>query len=207
MYYYVSFLQNALLTFLGGSGEELKVPILFIGAFIILWLFYQLEAIMIRKIGDISLNIPNKILLVALFTVLSIVPVGIAINRADFSEPLSKKQVELAVLENFGKSIRRISFLKGGGAGDIGYFFVELEPNGYVVVNGDARLLPFIESNYKEKLNFSDYFLRRTSKYPFSQMSVQTTFPLQWESFKNCIFRRKNIHQIFWGKYALGGSK
>jgi hypothetical protein len=198
--------ENWLASFLAGeSMEMLKLPILAIIVMIILWFFYQLEAIVMRKIGDIVLEIPNKILLVVFFIIaFATLAIGMTMRYADFSEPLTKKQVELAVLDNFGRSIKRISFLKGGGAGDIGYFFVELEPSGYVIVNGDSRLPPFIESSYKEKLNFSDYFLQRTIRYPTRQLSVETGYSLQWESLKSRILRRKNERQIFWEKYASG---
>jgi hypothetical protein len=187
--------------------EVLEGPILFIIAIIILWLLYQLDTIVMRKIGGIVLDIPNNILLVTVFIILfAMLTVGTAMHFMDFSEPITKKQVELAVLDNFGRP-RRISFLKGGGAGDIGYFFVELEPSGYVIVNGDSRLPPFIESSYKERLNFSEYFLQKTTRYPFLQLSVKTSNSLRWESLKNYILRRKNEHQIFWGKYSSGGIK
>jgi hypothetical protein len=66
------------------------------------------------------------------------------IYEADYSEPLTKGQVRIAIIERFEglQDIRRIIFRKGGFAGDIGFFFAECNSSDYVIVTGDARLPP-----------------------------------------------------------------
>ena len=62
----------------------------------------------------------------------------------DLREPLNKDQIYMAVNDhlasfNQDRRVKRISLRQGGLAGDLGYYFVELEPFGYLITINDAR--------------------------------------------------------------------
>ncbi|MDR3254718.1 MAG: hypothetical protein LBT31_04060 [Synergistaceae bacterium] len=64
-----------------------------------------------------------------------------AIEIYNRPSPLTKEQVYNAVAEKAGsENIVRISLSQGDMAGDIGFFFIEISPDGYMVVPNDARL-------------------------------------------------------------------
>jgi hypothetical protein len=120
----------------------------------------------------------------------------------DFSEPLSKIQVLNAITENLPQThtIRRLSFRKGGDSGVYGYYFAEFDPAGYALIPNDTRLYPWFEFNLRDKISFVDYYKRfRADTHPVVNVPrFNKTFKLQFESFKNFIFGKKNSNQLFY---------
>jgi hypothetical protein len=138
-----------------------------------------------------------------------------AIKYMDFREPLAKDQVRRAVSDYVkpdGREIRRISFYKDEDAGDLGYYFVELKPAGYIIVIDDARFfisedtpIDFPQTFYdsESRLMFFEFIITRTSLRgdPF-RPNYRSTLTMKFESLVNKMLFRKTPQEIFWESYA-----
>ncbi|MDR1915159.1 MAG: hypothetical protein LBQ58_01120 [Synergistaceae bacterium] len=148
---------------------------------------------------------------------LLIMPFIIAALFVDFSEPLNHDMVLSAVSDVVGyENIVKISLRKGGMAGSIGFYFIELSGDANMLVADDARFPLDYLANYRRwgkwidnreepgHVTFLDFFLSLTLPYPNSRSrypKIDNTLSLSLVSFKNLILRRKDEEQLFWSQY------
>jgi hypothetical protein len=141
----------------------------------------------------------------------------VGIYKLDFDEHLTKEQVQKAVEERFSNQhvIRRISFRKGGLAGDVGFYFVEFDSNNYIIIVDDARLpitwslgslsRPeyFMEGRpLSNILTFIEYYDHHFNRGAYmGGYRKNKTWSLQYESLLNFLLGKKNENQLFWERY------
>ena len=134
-------------------------------------------------------------------------------------EPLSKDQVYRAVNDflesnDQNRRVKRISLYKSSIAGKLGYYFVELEPAGYIVTINDARF--YIGEKTEESLrdgyykpdiplNFFEFMLtRRTGPSGIFRLRYIDVdlFPVDLRSIFHKIIFLKTPQQKFWQQYS-----
>jgi hypothetical protein len=136
-----------------------------------------------------------------IFVLLSIFTV--VAHYSDFREPLNKEKVILAIRREITqKTIRRISLLQGGRAGDIGYYFVEFEPEGYRVVINDSRFSLYDESivRFKKRMDMESplTLIGHIYQYRTAPLRYKSTLGLKVRSLFNMIFSIRTREQRFW---------
>ena len=134
----------------------------------------------------------------------------------DFREPLTEGQVKQAVEEYYfdTHTVRRISLYQGKPAGQLGYFFVELNPKGYIIIVNDARFPLDHVFSLKQSKNFRYYDLESENNFVQFMVDRPQRPPqkLLWPRFNssikldiisliNKIFRVKTHTEIFWEKF------
>jgi hypothetical protein len=122
--------------------------------------------------------------------------------HADLREPLSKEKVFWAIRMNVTeKTIKRISLMQNWRSGDIGYYFVEFEPEGYRVVINDARFSIFDEAiGGRKTLDMGSHLtlLGHIFEYQTAPLRYRNTMWLKMRSLFNLIFNIKTKEQTFW---------
>jgi hypothetical protein len=123
-------------------------------------------------------------------------------HYVDLREPLNKEKVFLAIQRGITeKTIKRITLVKGGIAGDIGYYFIEFEPEGYRVVINDARFSLYDKTlRYRKTVNMGSpiTLLGHVYEHQIYPLSYQSTSLLKIRSLFNLIFCIKTKEQLFW---------
>jgi hypothetical protein len=135
---------------------------------------------------------------------ISLIFVAIA-YRTDLREPLSKEKVFWAIRMNVTeKTIKRISLMQDWRAGDIGYYFVEFEPEGYRVVINDARFSLFdgaIGGRKTVDMGRPLILVGHIFEYQTAPLRYRSTMRLKMRSLFNLIFNIKTKEQTFWDCY------
>jgi hypothetical protein len=153
-----------------------------------------------------EIYIPKSFMIITISSIILITIIVNVVYSLDLYQQLSKNLIAKAVRERYKCDIIRISLVKGDMAGDIGFYFVELETGQYSIIPDDARLYPwYLEGrswkmdNPRTKITFLDYFFefQATEKYP----CFQKTIKLQFNSLIDIFLKRKNENQIIWEKY------
>ncbi|MDR3321324.1 MAG: hypothetical protein LBS93_02660 [Synergistaceae bacterium] len=137
-----------------------------------------------------------------------------AIEIHNRPNPLTKGQVYNAVAEKAGsENIMRISLSQGDMAGDIGFFFIEISPDGYMVVPNDARLpmdywKPLSTGKWMsrdrknpEHVTFLDFFFDiNMLGWPSRHYSSHGKYPSICNTWK-LLKEDWSANQIFWEHY------
>jgi hypothetical protein len=122
----------------------------------------------------------------------------------DLREPLTKKQVERAFrcLMPSEYEIKRISLYQGGYAGNIGYYFIEVNPPGiYIIVANDKRYsINFPHNMFDLDLMLFDYISRSSRITGGSSLGYRfnSTRLLNFKSLFTNILKIKSKSQVFW---------
>ena len=159
-----------------------------------------------KKIFRIILNI-------ALYVVIILFCAG---RMIDLREPLTKEQVRKAASEYFQEThtVKKISLYMGKPAGKLGYFFVELNPTGYIVIVNDARF-PIDHAFSLKQTEYFKYFHDLESDRNFVEFMLDrprgpsrildpkfnSSVKLDFFSLIYRILGIKTRSEIFWGKY------
>jgi len=122
----------------------------------------------------------------------------------DVAAPLDAQRVRFGISNYLAsqmpdKSIRKIVEQRGGYAGDIGFFFVQLEPSGALIVPADKR---FGVGNLNLKEGEDNHFLTFYKKIMKEDIEKYYEYAISYkmkiEGLKNWVLRKKNVHQQFW---------
>jgi hypothetical protein len=125
-----------------------------------------------------------------------------ALFCADLQQPLTKSQVCKAVTEllRYERTVKRLSLMRDGKAGDLGYFFVELYPKGFMIIIADARFPPVRDDSFLRKdktYAFHEYFL----DFKNHPLVFQSNAYLKITTLLNKLIGRKTRAEIYWDKF------
>lgn len=113
-----------------------------------------------RKVDSRPSLLPSPLGFLAVFCYLCLL-----FNLPNFDEPFGETEVRTAVSGILRQSspeleIHRVTRRKGADAGELGYYYVELQPNGFMVVPGNRRLPIRDARDVKIKVPYPDFFVR-----------------------------------------------
>jgi hypothetical protein len=126
----------------------------------------------------------------------------IIIYIPDFTDPLEKSHIEKGLTnwslsERQGEPIHMIIERRGDDAGEIGYFYVQMQSGYTLIVPADARL-PLNDKSTGGK-NYLDYYTY--ASFRGSLPKYDNTLSLRITSLKDWILNRKNANQRWWAYY------
>jgi hypothetical protein len=158
----------------------------------------------------------RKVALIVLILCLGIIKIFMLFP---LDEPLTKAEVSRAVKNLYpNDNIKRITLCKGGLAGNIGFFFVELKSGAFLITPNDKRATPWIiTDNFRNiqrmtaytygtkillgpKFSLLDYYRhyhRDKRRYP----SINNTFMLQLIGLMRFLFNIKSKNHVYWDQY------
>jgi hypothetical protein len=122
----------------------------------------------------------------------------------NFAAPLDAQQVRFGISNYLAsempdKSIRKIVEQRGGYAGDIGFFFVQLEPNGALIVPADMRFgVQKLNLKEGEDNHFLTFYKKNMRGRTIHYFKYTTSSKMKIEGLRNWFLRRKNTNQQFW---------
>jgi len=121
----------------------------------------------------------------------------------DIGAPLDAQQVRFGISNYLAsgmpnKSIRKIVEQRGGYAGDIGFFFVQLEPSGALIVPADMRFgLRNLNLEEGEDNHFLTFYKKNMRGRSMRDFAYTANSKMKIEGLRNWFLRRKNTNQQF----------
>jgi hypothetical protein len=125
----------------------------------------------------------------------------IIIYIPDFTDKLDKSHIEKGITnwslsEKQGERIHMIIERKGDDAGEIGYFYVQMQSGDALIIPADARLP--LNKSVGDK-NYLDYYTYASFRGLLPK--YDNTLSLRIMSLKDWILNRKNDNQRWWDRY------